>query len=197
MNSIKQLQNLILLKGGKLPNWGVDGDLGKETREAIDSLDLPKYIKIAMKEVGTKETPGSGDNPRIVEYHKTTSGKYSDDEVPWCGSFVNWVLKKAGYDITTPVPERAKSWLLFGEKITEPVIGSIAIKSRQGGGHVCFVIGKDEKGNLLCLGGNQSDEVNIKAYPPYVFEGFRLPLNVNKISLQTYSLSTGTTGKES
>lgn len=117
------------------------------------------------------------------------SGGFSSDEVAWCGSFVNWVMKKSGYKETVSIPARAKSWLKFGKTSVEPVIGSIAVKSRKGGGHVCFVVGKDKNGSLYCLGGNQNNEVNIKLYPKGVFIDFRVPNDVYISSLPLYALS--------
>lgn len=187
--TVKELQYYLLQSGAELPRWGADGDLGYETKAAIDSLTIPKFLKIGLKEVGIKEYAGEADNPDVIKYHKTTAGRYSDDEVPWCGSFVNWVMLKAGYDITVPYPERATSWEMFGEVIDEPVLGTVAIKSRRGGGHVCIVIGKDLYGNLLCLGGNQNDEVNIKVYPQSAFHAFRQPLNTSKeVALHSFHL---------
>lgn len=171
---VKNLQSLVLQLGGLLPKFGVDGDLGIETKNAIDSLDIPEWIKTAMKEVGVHEIKGSKHNPRVVEYHSVTGG-YSNDEVPWCGSFIAWCLKQNDLPIVK-VGERAKSWSNYGVVIKEPVIGAIAVKSRKGGGHVCFVVGQDSKGYLYCLGGNQNDEVNIAKYKKEVFEDFRLPL---------------------
>jgi hypothetical protein len=35
---------------------------------------------------------------------------------------------------------------------------------RDGGGHIAIVVGHDQAGNLMMLGGNQSDAVNIQAF---------------------------------
>lgn len=194
--AVKQLQYLLLQAGAELPRYGADGDLGNETRSCIDSLTLPKHVKQAMKEVGTKEYRGEADNPDIVKYHSTSAGKYSDDEVPWCGSFVNWVMLKAGQKITVPYPERAKAWELFGNESDRPTVGSIAVKSRRGGGHVCIVIGRDVHDNLLCLGGNQNDEVNIKSYRQSDFYTFREPLDLPTITLPMYNIYVGNSTSE-
>jgi hypothetical protein len=55
------------------------------------------WMRIAEKELGIKERPKSAHEPRIIEYHSTT-GRFKDDETPWCSSFVNWVLAKLGED---------------------------------------------------------------------------------------------------
>lgn len=171
--SVKVLQQYLLALGMKLPEFGDDGLKGKETYNAIDALEFPLFVKIALREVGTKEIKGAQHNPRVLEYQRETMGKYTDDETPWCGSFISWTFRKARIDHGIRIPERAKEWINFGVATTEPKVGTLAIKSRTGGGHVCIVLGKDTSGNLLCLGGNQSDEVNIAKYPPSVFESFR------------------------
>lgn len=171
--TVKQLQNYLLQIGAKLPKFGTDGDLGGETKEAIDSLDIPEYVKIALKEVGIYEIAGKLHSARVLEYQATTAGKYTSDEVAWCGAFISWVMKQAGINHGIKVPERAKEWINFGYAVNEPTVGSIAVKSRVGGGHVCIVIGKRKDGKLLCVGGNQNNEVNIAAYDKSVFESFR------------------------
>ena len=187
--TVKELQNYLLQSGAKLPKFGVDGDLGGETKEAIDSLKAPDYVKIALKEVGIYEIVGKLHSARILEYQATTAGKYSDDETPWCGAFISWVMKQAGINHGLKTPERAKEWINFGTMLNEPSLGSIAVKSRVGGGHVCIVVGKRKDGKLLCVGGNQNNEVNIAAYDKNVFESFR---NYDKMhyALQTIDLES-------
>lgn len=90
-----------------------------------------------------------------------------------CGAFISWVMKQAGINHGIKIPERAKEWIKFGYAVDEPTVGSIAVKSRVGGGHVCIVVGKRKDGKLLCVGGNQNNEVNIAAYDKSVFESFR------------------------
>lgn len=171
---VERMQKFLLAAGQDLPEYGPDGHFGLETTIAIEKLNAPAYVKTALKEVGTYEVKGEDHNPRILDYHRTTVGRYGTDEVPWCGAFVNWTLVKHGY-LTVDYPERAKSWLAFDIPIDEPVMGAVAIKSRKGGGHVNIVVGKHPNGLLWCVGGNQNDEVNIGLYDPDVFEGFRVP----------------------
>lgn len=57
-------------------------------------------------------------------------------------------------------------------------MGLLLFFERVGGGHVGFVVGKDKLGNILVLGGNQGDAVNIKAFPAYRVAGYRWPKEV-------------------
>ena len=50
--------------------------------------------------------------------------------------------------------------------------------SREGGGHVGFVVGRDATGNIMVLGGNQSDAVNVRAFPASRVTGYRWPTGV-------------------
>lgn len=192
MDSVRTLQIFITQNGYSI---AVDGIFGKQTRTAIERLCVPNWIKTALKEVGVKEIVGKNHNARVLEYHATTSGAYTNDEVPWCGSFVNWVILKH-FDKTVFYPERAKAWLTYGKTSIIPVLGSIAVKSRDRGGHVCFVIGKNNDGDLYCVGGNQNNEVNIQLYKKEVFIDFRVPLNYGKESLPHYALYSSGTVRE-
>lgn len=192
--SVMSLQQL-LVEAGKLDSDQVDGYFGNITAGAVDSLEVPEWIKIAMKEVGTQEIFGTRHSDRVLEYHKV-SGGFSEDEVPWCGSFVNWVFLQAGINETVSYPARAKSWLKFGVTSIIPIVGSIGVKSRKGGGHVCFIVGKNKDGDLFCLGGNQSDEVNIRLYPKEAFIDFRVPTGSVDNMLPIYALNVNNSNKE-
>jgi uncharacterized protein (TIGR02594 family) len=175
----------------------VDGDIGPVTLHTIKTVNnrrlheeilnimfpgsnklykKPKWIKIAYKEIGTKEYKGKASNKAVERYHSVAGYPNWSDDVPWCASFVSFVMVKAGYTELPKYPARAKSWLNFGKRLINPVYGSIAVKSRHGGGHVTFVVGQSSDGNILyCLGGNQNDAVNIKRYRKSDFIAFVVP----------------------
>jgi len=163
--------------------------MGDETLKAIDSLAFPSFVKSALKEVDVKEIVGSGQESRVLEYQATTAGKYSEDETPWCGAFVSWVFTTTKIRHGLKTPERAKDWINFGSPTSNPVVGSVAIKSRVGGGHVCIVVGKDLNGNLLCVGGNQNNMVSISTYKRDVFESFRNYESMDVVALSSLDLA--------
>ena len=140
--------------------------------------DDPKWLVIALQEIGVKEIPGPIHNPRIVEYHHTTSldSKYaSRDETHWCSSFVNWCLEKANYEGTDSA--LARSWYHWGKKISTPRRGCVTVFSRPGqpwAGHVGFYIGETPT-RIKLLGGNQNNAVNISKYWKKRLLGYRWP----------------------
>ena len=131
----------------------------------------------ARKFYGQKELEGKENNKVILEFFKGTgNGKIKSDEVAWCSVFVGYCAKKAGYDFK--IKPAAKSWLEIGKKVTEPKPGDIVIFWREDPnswkGHVSIFIGKDEETNeIICLGGNQDDQVCIRKYDANSVLGFR------------------------
>lgn len=135
------------------------------------------WYAIARKEVGTRELIGNADHPRIVEYHSATTLRATDDEVPWCSSFVNWCMQQAGYTGTRSAA--AKSWLSWGRAIPAPVHGCIVVLTRPGGNHVALFERMDDV-HVWLLGGNQDDAVNVRRYLRSRIIGYRMP---NKMTM--------------
>jgi len=159
--------------------WELEHKVVLKHSESSSKNAIPKWLKIAIGELGVSEIHGKRDNPRVLEYlHSATDSSWVEhDETPWCAGFVSWVMRKAGYGSEIPrYSLRAKSWLKFGKSARYPVLGAIAVKSRRGGGHVGFVVGRDvRRHKLYILGGNQSDKVCVKEYPESVWLDFRIP----------------------
>ena len=154
--------------------------------------DCP-WMKYAFQELGEKESPANDnktDNPRVSEYTKTvTKSNPKYVEIEWCSAFVSWCLLQANYGRTEAEIKKsgysaagAKSWLTWGIPLSKhPRFGAIAILTRKGGsGHVGFYIGDYNKDQILILGGNQNNEVNIspkekKRLLNYVFPAVEKP----------------------
>ena len=134
------------------------------------------HIAYARQYLGKREIPGTKHNPWIVGIWPAIGVTWFDSELtPWCAGFVAYCLKKAGKPILKPgVVGRALAWLDYGVPIQKPAYGCLAIKSRDGGGHVGFVVGRTASGHLMILGGNQDDSVKISPYNPSVFQ-YRWP----------------------
>lgn len=124
--------------------------------------ELPWVVE-ARKHIGLKEIPGKQHNPTIINWLVGLKAWWKDDETPWCGTFIGHCIKTAKRYVPSAW-YRAKAWANAGTTLTSPAYGCIAVFERTGGGHVGFVVGKDKFGNLMVLGGNQGNGVNIKPF---------------------------------
>lgn len=135
------------------------------------------WMEYALAQIGTREIKGPKHEPRIVAWWKAIKrGGIKDDETPWCAAFVGACLEHAGLKSTRF--ESAKSYLKWGRALAMPTYGCVVVFTRQGGGHVGFVVGRDAAGNLMVLGGNQGDAVNIRPFPLGRVTGYRWPEGV-------------------
>lgn len=134
-------------------------------------------ITIALSQYGITEKVGRLHNPVIVNYFKEIEQQWvKDDETAWCSAFVNWVALKANKQGSAKL--NARSWLTVGKKVVKPSVGDVVVFWRESKnswkGHVGFFIGySEDQTKIYCLGGNQNNQVNIKAYPVYRLLGFR------------------------
>lgn len=132
-----------------------------------------KWVAEARKNVGLSEIVGEEHNEKILEMWKvgfTATGQverlkekvWQNDETAWCGGFIAYIFAIVGLEKHIPKYfPTARAWARAGVKLDKPAYGCIAVFSRKGGGHVGIVVGEDSKGNLMILGGNQSNQVNI------------------------------------
>lgn len=139
------------------------------------------WLKIAQKEKGVKEVPGSGDNPRIVEYLKATTLPAPDnrnDETSWCAAFVTWCLEQAKVKSTKSA--WARSYLKWGRELKEEDsieewLGCVCVLERGPTyGHVGFLVDWDDD-RVKLLGGNQGDAVSEAWFPNERILAFRVP----------------------
>lgn len=130
------------------------GIRGEDTRQRYRQA----WMNEAARHLGEKEIPGKLHNPRIVRWTRELGGWWSDDETPWCGTFVAWCLRASGFE---PPRHwyRARAYAEWGAPVT-PRVGAIAVFGRKGGGHVGFIVGESAS-DLYILGGNQGNMVNI------------------------------------
>ena len=139
---------------------------------------------IAQRFIGIKETPGNISNPQILAMLKLDNKWPEGDEVAWCSAFINyiaWLLR-----LPRSKDLRARSWLRIGYAINidnaEAGFDIVILKRGAGEqpgpevtdaqGHVGFYAGNENK-NILLLGGNQNDSVNVSPYPKNRILGIR------------------------
>ena len=75
----------------------------------------------------------------------------------WCARFMNMVLERTGHRGTGS--DMARSFASYGQRVSGPQVGAIAVMSRRGGGHVGVVSGIDAQGNPIVISGNNGHRV--------------------------------------
>jgi uncharacterized protein (TIGR02594 family) len=139
----------------------------------VPSPNDPAWLKVAAGELGQREVPGPGDNPRIVSYFEACSYRAEHDAVPWCSAFVNWCLRETHVRRTQSA--LAASWLRWGQECFTPQRGAIVVLRRRvlgadtatgssTGHHVGFYLA-DDRETVTLLGGNQHDAVTVARFP--------------------------------
>lgn len=125
------------------------------------------WLAIARDLIGLKEIKGSQHEPRILSLWKDAGLPFSDDETAWCAGFVGGCLARAG--IAPSLSAMARSYIKWGFDVLDNgkeqiPLGAVVVFSRppnDASGHVGFAVGLTMEGNILTLGGNQRDSVNI------------------------------------
>lgn len=175
--TVSEIQ-LFLNRAG-FPCGRVDGEWGVLTQAAVDSYNRahgsysPVWLTVAEREFGVSRVLGPRHNVRILEYQHHTTLNASDDETPWCSSFMNFCVDVAGLAGTHSAA--AASWLHWGRS-TEYRYGAVAVFSRVGGNHVTLAVWVDVKHRqVYCLGGNQTaaSKVCVSAEPLSRLIGYR------------------------
>lgn len=152
----------------------------------------PTWLVVARGEIGQAEIAGKQHNPRIIEYHASTSLKAKDDETAWCSSFVNWCVTKAGFKGTNNAG--AASWVSWGVPgtaragtITVLYNASAANSSLStSGNHVGFLIEESDTHYKL-LGGNQSNQVTVTNFKKssWRLKAYRWPADAGSPAVPT------------
>ncbi len=155
-------------------------DRRRPVRRAAGGAGEPAWMAIARAEICTREArAGQPSNARIVQYHQITTLRAASDRTPWCAAFVSWVLEQAGIRSTRSA--RAKSYLDWGHALEAPRVGAITVFHRgsgaptaRGPGHVGFLV-EERENDVLLLGGNQGNHVNIRSYSKSRLMAYRWP----------------------
>lgn len=139
-------------------------------------MKKPEWMAVAEREVGVRRFSIGTSNSRITEYHKGTNIAGYDDKVAWCSSFIDWVFREIGIQGTGSA--LARSWLDWGEPISEPRLGCVVVLERENPegwqGHVGLFL-RVENNEIYLIGGNQLDAVCEHHYPLSSVLGYRWP----------------------
>ena len=90
----------------------------------------------------------------------------------WCGAFMDMVLKRTGHNGGGNL---ARAYAHYGQRVSGPQVGAIAVMGRRGGGHVGVVSGIDPNGNPIIVSGNHNHTVAESVYPAGRISAYVLP----------------------
>lgn len=130
-------------------------------------MSAPAWLTLAYAQIGVREIVGAKHSPIIMGWIKELGAsalglKVNDDETPWCGTFMAWLMTRLGLSAPA-IAVRAASWGRagsWGRELVGPRLGCVLVFTRAGGGHVGLYVGEDDT-HFHVLGGNQSNSVSI------------------------------------
>jgi uncharacterized protein (TIGR02594 family) len=99
-----------------------------------------------------------GSSNVVAEARRYLGGNPTGRGSLWCARFMNMVLQHSGYRGTGS--DMAKSFAQYGQRVSGPQVGAIAVMGRgRGGGHVGIITGVDARGNPIMISGNNGNRV--------------------------------------
>jgi uncharacterized protein (TIGR02594 family) len=100
---------------------------------------------------------GLGSSDLVSEARRYLGGNPTGRGSLWCARFMNMVLEHTGRRGTGS--DMAASFASYGQRVSGPQIGAIAVMGRRGGGHVGIITGIDASGNPIMISGNNGNRV--------------------------------------
>jgi uncharacterized protein (TIGR02594 family) len=100
---------------------------------------------------------GVGSSNVVAEARRYLGGNPTGRGSLWCARFMNLVLQHTGYKGTGS--DAAVSFAHYGQRVSGPQVGAIAVMGRRGGGHVGIITGVDASGNPIMISGNNGNRV--------------------------------------
>jgi uncharacterized protein (TIGR02594 family) len=100
---------------------------------------------------------GFGSSDVVAEARRYLGGNPTGRGSLWCARFMNMVLERSGHRGTGS--DMALSFASYGQRVSGPQVGAIAVMGRRGGGHVGVVSGIDAHGNPIVVSGNNGNRV--------------------------------------
>jgi uncharacterized protein (TIGR02594 family) len=107
---------------------------------------------------GFAASPGFTSSNVVAEARRYLGGNPTGRGSLWCARFMNMVLQHSGYRGTGS--DMANSFAQYGQRVSGPQVGAIAVMTRgRGGGHVGIITGIDAAGNPIMISGNNGNRV--------------------------------------
>ncbi|MFW0764840.1 TIGR02594 family protein [Trabulsiella odontotermitis] len=155
------------------------------------STEQAPWMKIALEQAKLWAGKDETEISRSVNYHKEVGIKLPSlvgDNYAWCASYVNYCLINSNPRYRkSNEPTLALSFSTDSinfKKINSPQYGAIACFKRKKGGHACFVVAKSDQtpGNIIVLGGNQSNSINFVDRSLRGLVGFYVPTTYSMLA---------------
>lgn len=137
---------------------------------------IPPWLLAAEGDIGTKEILNGKVNPFVTLCFTYTSYKAKTDQ-PWCAAFVSMRLRVAKMKDTNSAA--ADSYRTYGSPVKpgQELPGDVLVfRWVTGDEHVTFLHHVQDASNYGCLGGNQSNMVQISNYPKKYCIAIRRPV---------------------
>ena len=156
-----------LSDAGYRANDGVHGASQQTSRQNYASPYASQQVAHASRSRRGRNAPVPastvyGSSSVVSEARRYLGGNPTGMSRAWCAAFMNMVLNRTGH--RTSGSNLARSFASYGQRVSGPQIGAIAVMSRRGGGHVGVVSGIDAKGNPIVISGNHGRRVAESVY---------------------------------
>jgi uncharacterized protein (TIGR02594 family) len=98
-----------------------------------------------------------GGSDLVSEARRYLGGNPTGRGSLWCARFMNMVLQHTGHRGIGS--DMANSFASYGQRVSGPQVGAIAVMGRRGGAHVGIITGVDARGNPIMISGNNGNRV--------------------------------------
>ena len=130
---------------------------GVEQMQAGGFADTNASMATSTASGGMATSSGFGSSNVVAEARRYLGGNPTGRGRLWCARFMNMVLERTGLHGTGS--DLARSFTSYGQRVSGPQVGAIAVMGRRGGGHVGVVSGIDAGGNPIVVSGNNGNRV--------------------------------------
>jgi uncharacterized protein (TIGR02594 family) len=133
------------------------------SEHALARLRQPRFATVQASvmpgatEGATAMSGGFGGSDLVSEARRYIGGNPTGRGSLWCARFMNLVLEHTGHRGTGS--DMASSFASYGQRVSGPQVGAIAVMGRRGGGHVGIITGVDARGNPIMISGNNGNRV--------------------------------------
>ena len=143
------------------------GPVTETRRETSRHRRIDRAAANSFASVGNVPATGGfasgGGGGVVAEARRWIGGNPTGRSSLWCGNFMNFVLERTGHQASPS--NMARSFASYGQRISGPQVGAIAVMSRGArGGHVGVVSGIDANGNPIIISGNHGHRVAESTY---------------------------------